>query len=155
MDNSLHAHLPILIQVTLGAALPAVILAASHLFGQRVRREARHPSRDEAYECGIPSTAADANPHPRRAVGYCTAAMLFILFDVEAVFLIPWALGYRELAATQAGIAVPSAMFMGLLAFGLLYEHRRGAFEWDRPQCPLPPKAPPAPSPAQPPAHHP
>ncbi|MDR2862422.1 MAG: NADH-quinone oxidoreductase subunit A [Puniceicoccales bacterium] len=133
MDNSLQAHLPILVQVVIGAALPVLTLVASHVFGQRVHKKNRTPARDAPYECGIQDSAA-TTPHPRFAVKFYVTAMLFILFDIEVVFLIPWALSFRELAAHSIAVALPSAAFIGLLAFGLLYELKKGALEWDKPE---------------------
>jgi NADH-quinone oxidoreductase subunit A len=133
MDNSLQAHFPILIQILIGAALPVLILTASHLLGQRVRKQNRAPAKDEPYECGI-AEAVPSTPHPRFAVKFHVAAMLFVLFDIEVVFLIPWVLSYRELVARHAAVAVPSGVFIALLAFGLLYELKKGALEWEQPK---------------------
>jgi NADH-quinone oxidoreductase subunit A len=133
MDNSLQAHFPILVQVAIGIALPVLILVASHLFGQRIHKKNRTPAKDAPYECGIQDAVA-STPHPRFAVKFYVTAMLFILFDIEVVFLIPWALSFRELAAHQVAVALPSAVFIGLLAFGLLYELKKGVLEWDKPK---------------------
>jgi NADH-quinone oxidoreductase subunit A len=134
MDNSLRAYLPVLIQVAIGIALPVLILAISHLFGQRARANA---AKNSPYECGIPAVET-ARFHPRFAVRFQVAAMLFILFDVEVVFLVPWALSFRELLARHAAVVIPSAVFLGVLTLGLLYEIRKGALEWDAPKPPPP-----------------
>jgi NADH-quinone oxidoreductase subunit A len=151
MDNSLQAHFPILIQLLIGAALPVLILVASHLFGQRPHKQNRTAAKDEPYECGIadtdklelgaPDTAAPASAptHPRFAIKFHVVAMLFILFDIAALFLIPWALGFRELVARHVAVAVPSGAFVGLLAFGLFYQLKKGALEWERPKPNNPP----------------
>ncbi|MDR1497255.1 MAG: NADH-quinone oxidoreductase subunit A [Puniceicoccales bacterium] len=135
MDNSLCAHLPVLIQIAIGVALPVLILVASHLFGQRASANA---AKNSPYECGVP--AAQNSPfRPRFVVRFQVAAMLFILFDVEVVFLIPWALSFRELLAQHIAIAVPSAVFISVISLGLLYEIRKGALDWDTPKSKLPP----------------
>jgi len=82
--QSLSTYLPVLIQALMGLALPAGILAASHLFGQRAKG---NYIKDKAYECGLPM---EGKPHPRFAVKFYVTAMLFILFDIEVVF---WCLG--------------------------------------------------------------
>ena len=110
------------------ARLPAaiVVLIASHIFGQRAKG---NYIKDKAYECGLPS---EGNVHPRFAVKFYVTAMLFILFDIEVVFLVPWALVYREFLAAGIAITAATAVFLGVLVLGLFYEVRRGALEWDK-----------------------
>ncbi|MDR2429616.1 MAG: NADH-quinone oxidoreductase subunit A [Puniceicoccales bacterium] len=128
MDNSLQAHFPVLIQVAIGVALPVVILVASHVFGQRARANA---VKDSAYECGVLADAT-AGPHARFAVKFYVTAMLFILFDIELVFLLPCAMVYREFAAADVAGVIPLGVFFGLIVTGLLYEVRKGALAWER-----------------------
>ncbi|MDR2513118.1 MAG: NADH-quinone oxidoreductase subunit A [Puniceicoccales bacterium] len=128
MDNSLNAYLPVLIQVVIGLVLPVLILAASHLFGQRARASA---AKDSAYECGI-TVPQDARPHPRFTVRFHLAAMLFILFDIEVVLLLPGVLVYREFVASHPSVVLPVFVFLGVLALGLVYELRKGVLEWQR-----------------------
>lgn len=106
--------------------LPAIILAASHIFGQRAKG---NYIKDKAYECGLP---AEGKVHPRFAVKFYVTAMLFILFDIEVVFLVPWALVYREFLATGIAITTATAVFLFTLVLGLAYEIKRGALEWDK-----------------------
>jgi len=124
--QSLSTYLPVLIQAALGLALPVGILAASHLFGQRAKG---NYIKDKAYECGLPM---EGKPHPRFAVKFYVTAMLFILFDIEVVFLVPWALVYREFLAAGIAITAATAVFLGTLVLGLAYEVKRGALEWDK-----------------------
>jgi NADH-quinone oxidoreductase subunit A len=124
--QSLATYLPVLIQAALGLALPIGILAASHLFGQRAKG---NYIKDKAYECGLPM---EGKPHPRFAVKFYVTAMLFILFDIEVVFLVPWALVYREFLAAGIAITAATAVFLGTLVLGLAYEVKRGALEWDK-----------------------
>jgi NADH-quinone oxidoreductase subunit A len=126
MDNTLQAYLPVLIQVIIGLALPVVILTASHLFGQRARTNA---IKDSAYECGIPT---QTKPHPRFAVRFYVTAMLFILFDIEVVFLLPCAAVLRDFAVAHVNVLAPMGAFLGVLVLGLFYEVRKGALEWER-----------------------
>ncbi|MEY3450054.1 MAG: NAD(P)H-quinone oxidoreductase subunit 3 [Verrucomicrobiota bacterium] len=125
-SQSLSTYLPVLVQVVLGLSIPAIILAASHLFGQRAKG---NYIKDKAYECGLPM---EGKPHPRFAVKFYVTAMLFILFDIEVVFLVPWALVYREFLAAGIAITAATAVFLGVLVLGLAYEFKRGALEWEK-----------------------
>lgn len=119
-------YLPVLIQVVVAAGIAIVILGASYVFGQRART---NKIKDSAYECGMLS---EGKAHPRFGVKFYVTAMLFILFDIEVVFLIPWVLTYREYLAAGIPILLPMLFFLGLLVLGLVYEIKKGALEWDR-----------------------
>jgi len=125
-SQSLSTYLPVLVQVVLGLSIPAIILAVSHLFGQRAKG---NYIKDKAYECGLPM---EGKPHPRFAVKFYVTAMLFILFDIEVVFLVPWALVYREFLAAGIAITAATGVFLGVLVLGLAYEFKRGALDWDK-----------------------
>jgi len=125
-SQSPSTYLPVLVQVALRLSIPAIILAASHLFGQRAKG---NYIKDKAYECGLPM---EGKPHPRFAVKFYVTAMLFILFDIEVVFLVPWALVYREFLAAGIAITAATAVFLGVLVLGLAYEFKRGALEWEK-----------------------
>ena len=125
-SQSLSTYLPVLVQVVLGLSIPAIILAVSHLFGQRAKG---NYIKDKAYECGLPM---EGKPHPRFAVKFYVTAMLFILFDIEVVFLVPWALVYREFLAAGIAITAATGVFLGVLVLGLAYEFKRGALEWEK-----------------------
>ena len=120
-SQSLSTYLPALVQIVLGLSIPAIILIVSHLFGQRAKG---NYIKDKAYECGLPM---EGKPHPRFAVKFYVTAMLFILFDIEVVFLVPWALVYREFLAAGIAITAATAVFLGVLVLGLAYEFKRGA----------------------------
>lgn len=123
---SLAEFLPVLVQAVLAASLAVVILVVSHLFGQR---SARNKIKDSAYECGIPS---EGLTHTRFSVKFYVTAMLFILFDIEVVFLIPWVFVYRDFLAAGIPILAPVLFFIGVLVLGLIYEMKKGALEWER-----------------------
>jgi len=125
-SQSLSTYLPVLVQVVLGLSIPAIILAVSPLFGQRAKG---NYIKDKVYECGLPM---EGKPHPRFAVKFYVTAMLFILFDIEVVFLVPWALVYREFLAAGIAITAATAVFLGVLVLGLAYEFKRGALEWEK-----------------------
>jgi len=119
-------YLPVLIQVLLAVAIAAGILVASHIFGQRA---SGNYTKDAAYECGM---NAEGKPHPKFSVKFYVVAMLFILFDIEVVFLIPWVLIYREFMAVGIPILLPVLFFLGILTLGLAYEMKKKGLEWEK-----------------------
>ena len=119
-------YLPVLIQVCLALGIGAAVLIFSHLFGQR---GPRNRFKDSAYECGLPPEGGTA---PRFSVKFYLTAMLFILFDIEIVFLIPWVLVYRDFLAQNLPILTPVLFFILLLVAGLVYEMRKGALDWEK-----------------------
>ncbi len=78
----------------------------------------------EAYECGIPTRGESM---AQFKVGYYLFAILFLMFDVETVFLFPWGVRVRELGADGL---ISIAVFFGILVLGLVYAWRKGALEW-------------------------
>jgi NADH-quinone oxidoreductase subunit A len=120
------AYLPFLYQIVLAAGIAAAVIGASHLFGQRARR---NRIQDTAYECGIDGGGLT---HGRFPVKFYVIALLFILFDIEVIFLVPWTFVYREFLAQHLPVLVPVLVFLGLLALGLVYETKKGALDWER-----------------------
>lgn len=85
----------------------------------------RNPVKEEIFECGnVPITL----PGERFAVKFYPIAILFVLFDIEIVFLFPWAVVYRNLGVIGF---VSMAFFIGVLLLGLAYAWKRGALQWD------------------------
>lgn len=122
---SLEAYAPVLVQLVLALLIPVVILAASHLFGQRAKP---NKTKDSPYECGL---HAEGSAHPRFSVKFYVTAMLFILFDIEIVFLIPWVLIYRDFLSANLPILMPVLFFLFVLILGLIYELKKGALKWE------------------------
>lgn len=119
-------YLPFLYQALLAAAITAVVIGASHLAGQR----ARHTKiKDSAYECGV---AAEGVIHTRFSVKFYLTALLFMLFDLEIVILVPWTFIYREFLANDIAILGPILFFIGVLVLGLIYEIKKGALQWEK-----------------------
>ncbi len=83
-----------------------------------------NPQKGEAYECGIPTRGESMSQFK---VGYYLFAILFLMFDVETVFLYPWAVRMRELGVNGL---LSIAVFFGILVLGLVYAWRKGALEW-------------------------
>ncbi|MCC5789749.1 MAG: NADH-quinone oxidoreductase subunit A [Opitutales bacterium] len=119
-------YFPILVQILLAFVLAVVILTVSQIFGQKIRRSL---TKDSAYECGIPS---EGKSHTRFSVKFYVTAMLFILFDIEVVFLYPWALAFRDFLAAGIPILLPVLFFIGVIVLGLFYEMKKGALEWEK-----------------------
>jgi len=123
---TLADYLPVLIQLLLALGIASAILVFSHLLGQR---SATNRSKDSAYECGLP---AEGRAGARFSVKFYVTAMLFIIFDIEVVFLIPWVLIYRDFLSAQLPILLPVLFFLGVLVVGLVYELRKGALNWEK-----------------------
>lgn len=126
--SNLTDYVPIFVQVIIGCALPVIIIVASHIVGQKGRSNI---SQKLPYECGLKGEGA---VHPRFSVRFYLTAMLFILFDIEVVFLIPAALIYRDFLAQGLGLTIvwSLAVFIGILILGLWYEVKKGALDWER-----------------------
>lgn len=123
---TLGAYFPVFIQIIIALAIALGVLAASHLFGQRSRT---NKAKDSGYECGIPM---EGKAHPRFTVKFYITAMLFIIFDIEVVFMIPWAMIYRDFLAAHVSILFPILFFILVLVVGLVYELKKGGLEWER-----------------------
>jgi len=116
----LPPYVPILILGAVAVGLALFVLAVSHILG-RPRRSAEKLS---TYECGVPPVGTARERFPIKFYFVC---MLFILFDVEAAFLYPWALVYRELGLFGF---VEMGVFLAILAGGFVYEWKIGAMDW-------------------------
>src|SRR3989442_8945418 len=113
-------YLPIVVTFAVAALVPALFLAVGTILGPR------RPSavKAEAFECGNPPSGPAWG---RFSVKFSLTAILFIVFDVEVVFLYPWAVTFRPLG--MFGF-VEMAIFVLVLALGFVYVWRKGALEW-------------------------
>lgn len=84
----------------------------------------RNPQKGQAYECGIPS---EGTPWNQFNVGYYLFALVFLIFDVELIFLYPWAVVVKELGMVAL---VEIIVFLFILFMGFLYAHKKGALKW-------------------------
>ncbi len=116
----LSSYFPILLMLIVAALFAVASLLLSSFLG----RPRRSVVKDSPYECGIEATG---NARIRFSVKFYIVAMLFILFDIEAVFLYPWAVVFGEF---KVFAFVEMAVFIGILALALVYVWRRGALEW-------------------------
>lgn len=120
-----QSYIPILIMLVIAAAMGAVFLALSWVLG----RHQRNPSKLAPYESGVP--LLDVN-RKRINVRFYQIAMLFILFDIEAAFLYPWAVIYRDAAHGPAAWFIFNEMlvFILLLGVGYVYVWKKKTFDW-------------------------
>ncbi len=125
MDSQLAQYIPILFLAAVASAFAFGTLLVSVWVGKKGRRT---KIKDTAYECGM-LPIGDGNP--RFSVKFYLVAMLFILFDVEVVFLYPWAVVYKDMLTTQANLIFGSMMiFLLLFIVGFIYEIKKKAFDW-------------------------
>lgn len=121
MPNSvLEAYFPVLVQVILAAAVAAGLLGAGVLLGKRVKNKVKATP----YECGI---TPQGSAKERFSVKFYLVGMLFILFDIEAIFLYPWAVVYRDLKLFGF---FEMLLFIGLVLAGFFYIWKKGALDW-------------------------
>lgn len=113
-------YIPIFIFMVLALAFPVVAIAAARF----IRPSAPSLTKLEAYECGI---KAASNARGRYTVRFYIVAILFVIFDVETVFLYPWAVRYKSLG--WFGVA-EVAVFLAILFVGYIWAYKKGAFEW-------------------------
>jgi NADH-quinone oxidoreductase subunit A len=121
MPTSLtEEYFPVLLQALVAMLLAAGLLTVSYLLGKRVKNRVK----DMPYESGIVPTG---DARQRFSVKFYLVGMLFILFDIEAIFLYPWAVVYRELL--MPGF-VEMLIFVVLILSGFFYIWKKGALDW-------------------------
>ena len=120
----LNDYIPVLILALAGVGFAGAILIVAHLVGPRKY----DPVKEITYESGI-DPVGDARF--RFNVKFYLIAMLFIIFDIEVVFLYPWAVVYKDLLSIGDFILYEMVAFIGLLLLGYFYLLKKGAFDWD------------------------
>jgi len=129
-ENQLAPYLPVLLQLLVAAGIGTGMIVLSAILGQRKYSRMKM----QAYECGITPTG---DAQHRFSVKFYLVAMLFILFDVEAIFLIPWAVVYRDL------LKIPGAglfgfwemmVYIGIVLVGFFYIWKKGVLDWNTPE---------------------
>jgi NADH-quinone oxidoreductase subunit A len=105
--------------------IAAVVMGGSLLLlGRLVRPVKPNPVKDLPYESGVPDVAP---PRARYTPRFYVVALLFVVFDIEAIFLFPWAVAFDALGLYGY---IQAAVFIGILLAGLAYEWKKGALEW-------------------------
>ena len=113
-------YLPIFIFLVVAISFPVIAIVAAKL----IRPSAPFKEKLEAYECGI---KAASDSRGRYTVRFYIIAILFVIFDVETVFLFPWAVRYKSLG--WFGVA-ETGVFLAILVVGYIWAYKKGALEW-------------------------
>jgi NADH-quinone oxidoreductase subunit A len=116
----LEVYFPVLLQAIVAMVLAGALITISYVFGKRVRNRVK----DMPYESGIVPTG---DARGRFSVKFYLVGMLFILFDIEAIFLYPWVVVYREL---KMFAFVEMLVFVILILSGFFYIWKKGALDW-------------------------
>jgi|UniRef100_A0A7V4XU39 NADH-quinone oxidoreductase subunit A len=119
-------YLPLLIQVVVAVGLGCGMASVSWLIGRHRNSKVKLA----AYECGVP---VEGDARGRFSVRFYMVAMLFILFDVEAVFMLPWAVIYRRLPAITGSRMFgfwEMVVYLGFVVIGIFYVWKKGILDW-------------------------
>jgi NADH-quinone oxidoreductase subunit A len=121
MANSvLTAYIPIFLFMALAFAFPVVTLLVAKL----IRPSTGGQGKLAPYECGVDP---DSDARQRYAIRYYVVAILFVIFDVETIFLFPWAIIYKQLALFGL---IEMLVFLGILIVGYVWIIKKGALDW-------------------------
>jgi NADH-quinone oxidoreductase subunit A len=119
--SHLWEYFPIVLMAIVALGFVVTTMVATHWLGPKRKTKIKQ----EAFECGIESQGNARSPF---SIKYFLVAILFVLFDVEVIFMYPWAVNFRELGVFGL---IEMFSFMGLMIVGLIYVIRRGALNWD------------------------
>ena len=123
--SAMQPYIPFLMLLGLAIVAATTMIAGSHFLGPRRPTEIK----ERPYESGMPPLGS---AHERFSVKFYLVAVLFILFDIETVFLIPWAVIFMGHGTASTGfLLVEMLVFMLVLFVGYVYVWKRGAFQWD------------------------
>ena len=124
-QSQLAQYLPVLMLGVLAVAFSFGMLIMSVVVGKRGKRP---PIKDTPYECGMLPVGEGS---VRLSVRFYVVAMLFILFDIEVIFLYPWAVIYRDMLKENSGLILGSMIsFLVILFVGYIYAVKKRAFDW-------------------------
>ena len=124
--QSVSDFTPVLIMFVLAFGVAVGLLGVSWVLG---RKSAGNPVKDTAYECGLPPVT---DAHQRFSVKFYLVALLFVLFDIEVVFLYPWAVSFQSDKAFMGFLLAEMVVFAGILFLGWYYVIRKGVVDWAR-----------------------
>ena len=120
----LREYLPVLLQIIVAMGFAGSALLVSVLVGKSGKRTR---AKDTAYECGM---VPQGEVQPRFSVKFYLVAMLFILFDLEIVFMYPWAVVYRDMIHGHPVVFWSMLSFVSILMTGYVYALRKGVLDW-------------------------
>ena len=128
-ESGLHAYAPLLLHLIIAVGLASILTTLSVAIGWRRPNRAKQT----AYECGVEPTGDAREPF---SVKFYLVAMVFILFDVEAIFLYPWAYIYRDMFKISHSFGVfgyvEMLIYIAILLVGYIYLWKKGAFDWHK-----------------------
>lgn len=126
-ESGLHAYVPLLLHLLIATALAGLLVLLSGLVGWRRPNRAKQ----QPYECGMEPTGDARVPF---SVKFYLVAMIFILFDVEAIFLYPWAYLFRDMLRVSHSFGmygfVEMLVYIAILVVGYIYLWKKGALDW-------------------------
>jgi len=122
----LREYIPVLLQIVIAFGFAVAALVVSVILGKTGRR---NRIKDSAYECGM---VPQGGIQPRFSVKFYLVAMLFILFDLEIVFMYPWAVVYRDAIRHSSVIFWSMFSFISILMIGYIYALRKGVLDWKK-----------------------
>jgi len=117
-------YLPVLLVFVMAAGLAVFLLVRTHFVGPRVKNKVKL----SPYESGVDPVAP---AHTRLNIRYFIVGLVFIIFDIEVVFLYPWAVIFRDFIARSPFILYEMLFFLAVLLIGYVYVWRKGVFEWE------------------------
>tara|TARA_Y100000588_G_C13485054_1_gene598513 strand:- start:61 stop:459 length:399 start_codon:yes stop_codon:yes gene_type:complete len=121
----LEQYLPIAVYIIIVLITGVVMLGLSFLLGPKNKIAGK----GTPYECGVPVLG---EARQRFSIRFYLVAILFVLFDIETVFLIPWAVTYKKLLVSMGPVVIyEMLLFIGILFTGYIYAWRRGGLDWD------------------------
>lgn len=121
--NILSSYIPVLVMVAGATAVSLILIGLSALLGPR----RPSPSKDASYECGVSPIGSARERFP---VKFYLTAMLFIVFDIETIFLYPWAVTYKASGSMMLFNFGEMIIFVTILMVGYVYVWKRGGLEW-------------------------
>jgi len=116
--------LPVLLMMLVAVGFAIFLLSLSWVLG---KKSSGNPIKDTAYECGLPPVT---DAHQRFSVKFYLVALLFVLFDIEVVFLYPWAVSFKSDKTFMLFLLSEMVVFAGILFLGWYYVIRKGVVDW-------------------------
>jgi NADH-quinone oxidoreductase subunit A len=129
MDHSFFHHQAYLaagVLIVIALVIATAVLTLNRIFGQKPKETTA--KKGDVYECGV---TYEGDAHQQFSVRYYLIGIVFLIFDVEVVFMYPWTLVYQSYLKTGAFILIEMALFILLLLGGYIYLRKRKAFSWD------------------------
>ena len=120
------SYLAVLIMMIIAVSLAGIILVLNKITGKKPDEKTK--MKYDTYECGVPY---EGTAHQQFSVRYYLIGIIFLIFDVEVVFMYPWTLVYQNYLKTGPFILLEMALFFALILGGYMYLRLRGALNWD------------------------